>query len=269
MKVSRRAFLRGALLAGGGALAGVAATHAESWLGPQRLPLGGGYAPAADQLAAVQHPGTSVTYYVQTDEPVVAFTFDDGPGPRWTGLVLDILDDFRIPATFFVVGSNLEHYRDLVRGRLDRHEVGNHSWSHPDLAKLDLREVRDQVSRTHEMVHTVTGREPGLLRPPYGHLGGSTLLAADSLGYDVVLWSHQMREAHYRSNPQGQVRDIVDHATPGSIVLAHDVGDADRLVAIGQLGEMIKGLRQRGFRFVTVSELKALGRAAPGPHTKA
>ena len=139
MKVNRRAFLRGALLAGGGALAGVAATHAESWLGPQRLPLGGGYASAADQLAAVRHPGTSVTYYVQTDEPIVAFTFDDGPGPRWTGLVLDILDDFRIPATFFVVGSNLEHYRDLVRGRLDRHEVGNHSWSHPDLAKLDLR----------------------------------------------------------------------------------------------------------------------------------
>jgi peptidoglycan/xylan/chitin deacetylase (PgdA/CDA1 family) len=259
MRVSRRTLLRGSLLVAGGALAGVAAVEGQHWLGPDRLPLGGGYAPAADNLKDVRHPGTSVTYYVQTTEPVVAFTFDDGPGPMWTKMVLDILDDHAVPATFFVVGKNLSAHRDLVRGRLDRHEVGNHSWSHPDLAELDLAGVRRQISRTHGTVHSVTGREPGLLRPPYGHLGGSTLLAADSLGYDVVLWSHQMHEAAYRSNPEGQVRDIVDNVTPGSIVLAHDVGNRDRLIAIRHLGEMFTGLKARGFRFVHVSELMALG----------
>ncbi len=261
--VTRRTLLRGTLLVAGGALAGVTAVEGQSWLGPDRLPLGGGYAPAADQLADVHHPGTSVTYYVQTSEPVVAFTFDDGPGPLWTRVVLDLLDDYQVPATFFVVGRNLHAHRDLVRGRLGRHEVGNHSWSHPDLAKLDLREVLQQISRTHELIHTVTGREPSLLRPPYGHLGGSTLLAADSLGYDVALWSHQMHEVRYRSDPQAQVRDIVDHATPGSIILAHDVGDANRLVTIRHLGDMITGLRTRGFRFVRVSELMAMGKPAP------
>jgi peptidoglycan/xylan/chitin deacetylase (PgdA/CDA1 family) len=268
MKLTRRALLRGGLLVGGGVLAGVAATEAQGWFGPNREPLGGGYAAAADQLGAVRHPGTSVTYYVQTSEPVVAFTFDDGPAPNWTSMVLDTLDEYRVPATFFMVGRNLDAHRDVVRGRLDRHEVGNHSWSHPDLARLDLTEVRRELSRTHEVIRTVTGREATLMRPPYGHLGGSTLLAADSLGYDGVLWSQAMHEQHYQSNAAGQVRDIVDHVTPGSIVLAHDVGNSTRLVALRRLGEMISGLRARGFRFVTVSELMATGKPAGAAHTR-
>jgi peptidoglycan/xylan/chitin deacetylase (PgdA/CDA1 family) len=241
---------------------------APHWLGPGRQPITGGYAAAADQLGQARHASTSVTYYVQTDEPVVAFTFDDGPGPLWTRLVLDMLAEYRVPATFFVVGRNLRGHRDLVRGRLDRHEVGNHTWSHPDLAQLDLHQVREQLVRTHDEVRAVTGREPTMLRPPYGHLGGSTLLAADSLGYDVVLWSQQMHEAVYRSNPDGQVRDIVENATPGAIVLAHDVGNSSRLVAIRHLGEMFIGLRARGFRFVGLGELMALGRRAPTPPVK-
>src|SRR6266545_3908303 len=87
------------------------------------LPLAGGYAPANDHIDAVHHPSTVVTYYVQTTEPVVAFTFDDGPGPQWTSMVLDVLDAYQVPATFFVVGRNLQDHADLVRGRLDRHEV--------------------------------------------------------------------------------------------------------------------------------------------------
>ncbi|NJC72709.1 polysaccharide deacetylase family protein [Planosporangium thailandense] len=265
MKVTRRSLLRGSLLVGAGAVAGAAATQVPRWVGPDRLPLDGGYAAAADRLGDVRHPGTSVTYFVQTSEPVVAFTFDDGPGPLWTKLVLDTLDHYQVPATFFMVGRNLDLHRDLVRGRLDRHEVGNHSWSHADLARLDLNGVRREISRSHEMIHAVTGREAHLIRPPYGHLGGSTLLAADSLGYNVVLWSQQMHEAAYVSNEQGQVSDIVRHATPGSIILAHDVGNNTRLVALRHLGEMITGLRARGFRFVTVSELMALGTPAVAP----
>jgi peptidoglycan/xylan/chitin deacetylase (PgdA/CDA1 family) len=263
--VNRRRFLRRALWAGGGAVAGAAATQLKTWLGPDRLPLGGGYAPAADQLAAVRHPSTSVTYYVQTDQRAVALTFDDGPGPNWTPMVLDTLDEFRVPATFFMVGSHLHAHRDLVRGRLDRHEVGNHSWSHPDLARLDLHEVHEQLARTHDVIHSVTGRQPNLFRPPYGHLGGSTLLAADSMGYDVVLWSLQGHEAKFRANPPAQAVDLISHARPGSIILAHDIGNPDRLVLLRQLGAVITGLRARGFQFVQVSELRAMGRSVTTP----
>jgi peptidoglycan/xylan/chitin deacetylase (PgdA/CDA1 family) len=118
--------------------------------------------------------------------------------------------------------------------------------------------VNDEITRAHDTIHRVTGRSPTLLRPPYGHLGGSTVLAADSLHYDIVLWSQQMREKRFRNDPQAQVRDIVDNVGPGSIVLAHDVGHARRLVALRGLGQMFAGLKARGFRFVTVSELMTL-----------
>jgi peptidoglycan-N-acetylglucosamine deacetylase len=267
MKLSRRALVRGALLVAGGAAAGAGLTRLPGWLGPDRLPLTGGYAAADDQPSQVLHPGTSVTYYVQTSEPVVAFTFDDGPGPEWTTLVLDTLDAYAVPATFFMVGRNAEAHPGVVRGRLDRHAVGNHSWSHPDLAELDLHAVRSELLRAHDAILRATGQEPRLLRPPYGHVAGSTLLAADSLGYDLVLWSQQMHEARYAGDPAAQVDDIVRNVTPGSIVLAHDVGNATRLVALRHLGEMIEGLRARGYRFVTVPDLLRLGRpasAAPG-----
>jgi len=265
MRASRRSILRTTLLGLGAAAAGAAATRIPDMFGPDRLPLSGGYAAAADNPGAVRHPTTSITYYVDTAEPVVAFTFDDGPGPRWTPMVLDALDAHNVPATFFMVGRNLETYADLVRGRLGRHEVANHSWSHPDLAKLDLEDVRRQITRTHETIAAVTGRQTRLLRPPYGHFGGSTILAADSLGYDVVLWSRQMREKVYAKDPSKQVEDIVNSVRPGDIVLAHDVGRRERLVALNNLGAMFTGLRARGFRFVTVSELRALQRPAPPP----
>jgi peptidoglycan/xylan/chitin deacetylase (PgdA/CDA1 family) len=260
MSLDRRRFLGGAVLATGGAVGGaVGVPFARRALALDRPALGGGYASAADVLTAARSPSTTITYFVKTDEPVVAFTFDDGPGPKWTPTVLDALDEWKVPATFFMVGRNLAAHARLVRGRLDRHEVGNHTWSHADLATLDRRGVNDELSRAHDTIKRLTGRPPTLLRPPYGHLGGSTVLAADSMNYDVVLWSLQMREKTFRNDRPAQVRDIVDNVGPGSIVLAHDVGAARRLVALRGLGEMFAGLKARGFRFVTVSELMSLG----------
>ena len=262
----RRTFLRGALLGAAGlAVGAVGATEVPRWCGWNRPPLSGGYASAADTPSALSRAHVTVRYYVETREPVVAFTFDDGPGPRWTPMVLDALDTARIPATFFMVGRNLEAHADLVRGRLGAHEIGNHSWSHPDLATLDLAATTSELSRTHETIRRVTGRAPTLMRPPYGHLGGSTLLAADSLGYDIVLWSEQMRERRYEKEPAAQARAIVDAVRPGSIILAHDVGADRRLVALQRLGEMFAGIKARGFRFATVSELIALGDRPAAP----
>ncbi|MEU8235011.1 polysaccharide deacetylase family protein [Actinoplanes sp. NPDC048967] len=264
MRPSRRAVLRGGLLAVAGAgMGALGAGEIPRWCGWDRPPLGGGYAAAADTPAAARHADVTVRYYAETAEPVVALTFDDGPGPRWTPMVLDTLEAAGVPATFFMVGRNLREHAGLVRGRLDSHEVGNHSWSHDDLATLDLAGVTAELTRTHEVIHEVTGRAPTLMRPPYGHLGGSTLLAADSLGYDIVLWSQQMRERAFADDPDAQVRAIVDGVRPGDIVLAHDVGADRRLVALRRLGAMIEGLRARGFRFATVSELVATAAGSP------
>ncbi|MDI6103602.1 polysaccharide deacetylase family protein [Actinoplanes sp. NEAU-A12] len=262
MGMNRRAAMRAALLTTGGAALGAAGMgllpRAFGW---DRPPLSGGYAAAADAPDELRTPGLAIRYYVETTEPVVAFTFDDGPGPNWTPMVLDALDQAAVPATFFMVGRNLEAHADLVRDRMGRHEIGNHSWSHDDLATLDRAGVMDELSRTHDMIKAVFGRQATLLRPPYGHLGGSTVLAADYIGYDIVLWSHLMRELHFQSDPDGQIRDIVDNVRPGSIILAHDVGKEHRLVSLRGLAAMFAGLKARGFRFATVSELVALQKA--------
>jgi peptidoglycan-N-acetylglucosamine deacetylase len=251
--------MRAALLTAGGVACGAMGTsEVPRLLGWDRPPLRGGYASAADAPEVVRSAGITVRYYVETTEPVVAFTFDDGPGPQWTPMVLDALDAAAVPATFFMVGRNLEEHADLVRHRMGRHEVGNHSWSHDDLATLDRIGVETELSRAHEMIKKVFGRAPTVMRPPFGHLGGSTVLAADMFDYDIVLWSHLMREKYYRNDPDGQVRDIVDNVRPGSIILAHDIGKQHRLVALRRLGDMFAGLRARGFRFATVSELAAL-----------
>jgi len=254
--VTRRGMLRGGLLTAVGAATALAGSgQVKHWFGWDRPPLGGGYASAADDLGAVAHGGVQIHYFRPTTEKLVALTFDDGPRPEYTPQFLDVLDEARVPATFFVVGRHLEEHAGLVRHRLGRHEVGNHSWSHDDLATLDLAGARRELERTHEAIKRHTGREATLLRPPYGHLGGSTVLAADAMGYDIALWSHQMRERRYAGDPTAQAQDLIDTMRPGSIVLAHDAGDKRRLVALNALPAMIAALQERGYRFVTVSEL--------------
>jgi peptidoglycan/xylan/chitin deacetylase (PgdA/CDA1 family) len=272
-RLTRRAVLGGTLLGAAGVAGGAAGGPVvRHWFGWDRPPVFGGYAAAADNLDVATHAGVTVRYHVQTTEPVVAFTFDDGPAPHWTPMVLDELDRAQVPATFFMVGRNVTRHSDLVRGRLARHDVGNHSWKHDDLATMDLGQVTDDLERSQAAIRQYTGRSVTLFRPPYGHLGGSTVLAANQLGYDLTLWSMEMHETTYHDDPAGQAgqaKFIVETARPGSIILAHDAGGDQRLVTIHGLAAMFQGLRQRGFRMVTLSELLSYGPVAEQPKPSA
>lgn len=260
---SRRALFRGTALAlTGAAIGALGADKVPRWAGWDHPPLSGGYASAADTQTAIGTADVAVRYYVRTAARVVALTFDDGPAPDYTPMALDALAEAGVPATFFLVGRNVEKHADLVRDRLAGHEVGNHSWRHSDLATMDLAAIRDDLTRTRDVIEDRLGRTPTLMRPPFGHLGGSTLLAADSLGYDVVLWDRQMRERRFPDDPDGQARDLIDTVRPGSIVLAHDVGDPRRLVAVRSIVPLVAGLKAKGFRFATVSGLLAEAAAA-------
>ena len=221
------------------------------------LPFYGGYAAPihGDRRTEPRHRELAVTWGVNTTKKLVALTFDDGPMPNWTPQVQAILAEHRVRATFFLIGERALAYRDLLAGRLGGHEVGNHTWAHRDLARMEYADAYEAIARGARAIAAATGQEPTLLRPPYGHLGGSALLAAADLGASVVLWNRQMLETDYRHDQPGLVDYVVDSCTPGTILLAHDAGDQERLVAINGLPAMIQGLRARGFEFVTVSEL--------------
>jgi peptidoglycan/xylan/chitin deacetylase (PgdA/CDA1 family) len=252
--VSRRRLLTGSAVAAGGLLAGAAATAAPSMFS-DRLPLDGGYAPAGNASGWTLRGQIRTVWHVPTKARVVALTFDDGPRPNWTPRVLDALAEMEAPATFFLVGENLRAHKALAR--YDGHEVGNHTWSHADLARLDQRAALDEVRRCHDEIGDVLGRVPKFLRPPWGHVGGTTLLAADALDLDLVMWSQRMPENEYRVNPGSIAARVVGEARPGAILLAHDVGSPDRLITIDNLKAIVQGLRLKGLQLVTVSELLA------------
>ncbi|MBN1173980.1 MAG: polysaccharide deacetylase family protein [Micromonosporaceae bacterium] len=201
-----------------------------------------------------------MTWEVRTDRRLVALTFDDGPGPRWTPMVLDTLERFSVPATFFMVGQRVRQNPGIIRDRMASHEVGNHTWSHKDLSRLNDRQIRDELVRAHEAISEAVGVSPRLMRPPYGHVGGSAAMVAAELGYQMVLWSRKMCEAS--NTTETQIAAVLRETVPGTILLAHDVGASDRLIALRGLPQMITGLRDRGFKFVTVSQL--LGNASAG-----
>ncbi|MFF5055690.1 polysaccharide deacetylase family protein [Micromonospora sp. NPDC000663] len=256
---SRRDLLRRGALVTTGAIAGAGAL--DAWFSHRRLPLAGG--PASATIGNGQQDVGSgalpVVWSVSTTRRLVALTFDDGPAPQWTPMVLDTLAEHRVPATFFLVGAQVRRHGDVVRGLLAEHEVGNHSWRHRDLAQMDTAAVYDDLRRSHDAIADVTGSQPRLVRPPYGHLGGAVLQAAARLDYRLVLWSLQMVEREYPGDPAGHARRIVAGVRPGTIVLGHDVGDLRRLVALRGLPDMITGLRARGYTFVTVSALLGAG----------
>ncbi len=219
----------------------------------------GGFASGVrPDLSPPSAPGGSVVWSGPTDNPRVALTFDDGPMPDWTPRVLAALARHDVSATFFLTGINVQRHGAIHRDSVGTHELGNHTWDHPDLARLGYAECRDQLERTSAVIEDVYGSRPTLFRPPYGHIAGSSMLAAAEQRLTTVLWSAQMRENHFEDKPSGIVAATRKAAQPGSIILAHDTGPPNRLVTIDNLDAIITGLKTDGFAFTTVSELCGL-----------
>lgn len=219
----------------------------------------GGYASAIrPNLSPPSVPTGSVVWSGRTDTRRVALTFDDGPMPDWTPRVLKALARHDIPATFFLKGINVQRHGGIHRDSLGIHELANHTWDHPDLARLDYAECVDQIQRTSAIIERVYGTRPTLFRPPYGHLAGSSMLAAAEQRLTTVLWSAQMDEVRFEDKPAGIVGAAREAARPGSIILAHDTGEDSRLVTIDHLDAIISGLKTDGFAFTTVSDLCGL-----------
>ena len=209
-------------------------------------------------LSPPSAPGSSVVWSGLTDNRRVALTFDDGPMPDWTPRVLRALARHDVPATFFLKGINVLHHGAIHRDSTGTHELGNHTWDHPDLARLNYAECTDQLARTSTIMQKVYGTRPTLFRPPYGHIAGSSFLAAAEQSLTTVLWTAQMNENRFQDEPAGIVASVRSAVQPGSIILCHDTGSSNRLVTINNLDSIITGLKADGFTFTTVSKLCGL-----------
>ncbi len=194
---------------------------------------------------------------VHVDGPFVAMTFDDGPSAKLTPKLLDMLAAHHIHATFFVIGQNVvDHPEILQRAVREGHEIGNHSWSHPSLGKMRDERVRVELQKTDDAIEAAIGTRPVLMRPPYGSITAreKQWIYAE-FGYRTILWDVDPLDWK-RPGPAVVTSRIVRETRPGSIILSHDIHPG----TVQAMPETFDQLQEKGFKFVTVSELIAMGK---------
>lgn len=184
---------------------------------------------------------------VNPKKPMIALTFDDGPGP-YTKRLLGYLKENGARATFFLVGSSVNRYPGEIKTAYQMGcEIGNHSYSHPSLTGLTVQGVKQEIERTNTLVRNVTGANPTLVRPPYGAYNSMVCANAE---LPVILWSVDTRDWETRNAAQ-TVRHIQTHVRDGDIILMHDIHSQ----TVDAARQIIPWLQSRGYQLVTVSEL--------------
>ena len=218
-------------------------------------------------------------------EKKIVLTFDDGPDPTWTPQVLDILKQYNVPATFFVVGKQAEENPTLIRRMWDEgHEIGNHSWDHPDMYLLSSEHQHLELTLTQRVIQATTGHSTTLFRPPYGGdvepttgKEVSPMLVAAGLNYLTVGEKNDPQDwrlfdlkpgtgAQDHNSPRDYrdiVNSVVNNRDVGSIVLLHDAGGTppDRSRTLQALPEIITKLRALGYTFTNVADISHMSRA--------
>ena len=200
---------------------------------------------------------------------LIALTFDDGPYPVTTPLLLQTLHDLRVPATFFLIGRDAEQFPALAQAVVaSGNEVADHTLTHPDLDKLSPEAVRAELLDGAAMLARIAPdpSERQLFRPPHGRYTLETIRAAQAAGFDTILWSDDPGDWRSISAETLQAH-VLSHATTPEIVLLH----SGRVATVASLPALVARFREAGYTFVTVGELlrrtsaSALNRPAKSP----
>ncbi|MDN4608657.1 polysaccharide deacetylase family protein [Sporosarcina highlanderae] len=193
-----------------------------------------------------------------TDQKRVALTFDDGPDPRFSNDVLDVLKQYNVPATFFVLGSRAVANPEIVkRMQNEGHVIGNHTYAHPNLVEeSDLSTLEQEVTKTEDALNGIIGYRTKLFRPPYGFLYNELVEKLRDMNYYVIGWSVDSLDWQ-EEPPEVIASNVLDITHPGAIILMHDGAESggDRTNTIESLHQIIPTLLEQGYEFVTVPEL--------------
>ncbi len=187
------------------------------------------------------------------DRPRIALTFDDGPHPVHTPRLLDALAALGVPATFFVVGRDVDAHPALVaRIANSGHELGNHTYRHRYLPLARSRSVEHELRATDRAIERAAGMVPTLARPPWGGRSPRNVQVFHRLRKRVVLWD--VNSFDWKGQPAGEVAlRVLERARSGSIVLLHEARDGGE-TTIEAVRLLVPALRARGFELVTVSQ---------------
>jgi peptidoglycan/xylan/chitin deacetylase (PgdA/CDA1 family) len=200
-------------------------------------------------------------YHIQSSEKVVALTFDDGPSPVWTPLILDELKRADIKATFFMLGKHVAEYPDIAkRVAQEGHDIENHSYTHHGLLNYKMDQLEKEIKDCEEIIRKITGRTTKYFRPPKAWATLKEKKKIRAMGYETILWSLNSKDwvTFHDKHIRGY---ILHHIRPGDIILFHDSGGVftteggDRRQTVKTIFRLAEQLKEKGYKFVTVSEL--------------
>ena len=219
--------------------------------------------PTLANASSVLSIGRAGPVSLQLKPKTVALTFDDGPSEQWTREVQAVLDEYGVPGTFFVIGSNVTRYPDVVRDLAKAgHEIGNHSYTHPEMSTLAGWQMQEQVQLTDRVVLGITGERPKAYRPPYS--GGSAYLspqeyaaareALGNTGHLLVLSDRLPRDFDEASTVEEVAADAMPVNGASAVITMHDAG-GDRSKTIAALRILIPRLKADGYSFARASDI--------------
>ncbi|WP_049570518.1 polysaccharide deacetylase family protein [Nonomuraea sp. SBT364] len=189
----------------------------------------------------------------------VALTFDDGPG-KYAGTLLDTLKKYDAKATFFLEGQYVKSRPSYVKRMVEEgHEIGNHSYKHPDFTKMTAPAIRSEIQRTNDAIKKAAGVEPKLLRPPYGLSDLTTSEVAAEFGMPIILWTGGSRDWETK-NEESIKKQTLTVAKQDSIVLMHDWVKQ----TVDSMPSIIKTLQKNGYHLVKVSDIVKHENLEPG-----
>lgn len=194
----------------------------------------------------------------------VALTFDDGPSPAYTRQILDVLAQYGVPATFFVIGRSAAENPELVaRMAAEGHSVQNHTWSHAWLTRYSDASITGQLAQANQVIEELTGEAPNCYRPPFGAVNERVRTLAAAQGLTTIMWDVDPWDWKHPGS-YAVASHVLGRTGGGDIVLFHDTAGWS---TVGALPSIIRGLRARGLEFVTVCADPAPGRTAAAPGT--
>jgi peptidoglycan/xylan/chitin deacetylase (PgdA/CDA1 family) len=195
-----------------------------------------------------------VYYRAAQSTTKIALTFDDGPHPRYTDEILSILGDEGVKATFFTIGCNVKQYPEIVKRVMAAgHEIGNHTYTHPLVPLVSSQMIEDEIKMTDTVLLSLGCACPTFFRPPQGKFPPDKEGLLQRTGKIAVLWSIDTRDWEHKPTEE-IVRMVENEVAGGDIILFHDFvgGESQTIPAIKKL---IPTLKERGYQFVTLSEL--------------